>query len=214
MKRTVLFFCFYTIVLTTFAQNEIAIQKFAKGIKMAREGYISIGSIDVEQAALAGNADALYELGKWNLNDKALGVNIIQATKWLKLAAEKGHVSAMLTLGYVYQYNSTEQNHLKLADDWYRKAADMGNAEGMFRLGDLQRLSENKQKMFIAQSWYEKAIQKGHIASNYWLGYLYENGFAADKTVDDAIALYRIAARQRFPEAIEALKRLGLTIEN
>lgn len=58
----------------------------------------------------------------------------LQGENWVKVAAQKGHIPAMVYLGHIMEtyYNDTDA-----AEHWYSRAANEGDAQGIFKLGTL-----------------------------------------------------------------------------
>jgi TPR repeat protein len=57
-----------------------------------------------------------------------------QGEKWVKQAAELGHVPAMFYFGYIMESNYAD---IEAAKHWYLKASDLGDAQASFKLGTL-----------------------------------------------------------------------------
>ena len=81
-------------------------------------------------AALAQNADKLYEEGKKLYDEKKYE----QAFPLLKKAAEKGHKKAQYRLGRCYDKGNGVEEDNKAAFTWYEKAAKQDHAKSQYQL--------------------------------------------------------------------------------
>jgi len=100
-----------------------------------------------------------------------------KATKWYKMAAEKGHVSAQLNLGVIYNQGIGVKQDYKEAAKWYEKAASQGSSKAQLNLGILYDLGRGVEKDVVkAHDNYKKAAMKGMRDAQYNLGIIYYNG--------------------------------------
>lgn len=86
-----------------------------------------------------------------------------KAVYWYTKAAEQGHNTAQLNLGWCHlNGKGTPVNHAE-ALKWYLKAAEQGNATAMFNVGNCYAhgygIEENDEE---AEAWYRKAIANGN----------------------------------------------------
>ncbi len=89
---------------------DIVAQSFVKVGDYLRDGLPSAGieadsvrahRFLIHAASYFGDAEAQYRVGRLYLSQNELGVNPIQAARWLSLAARKGHASAQAELGKI-----------------------------------------------------------------------------------------------------------------
>jgi len=150
------------------------------------------------QSAEGGDQSAQYNLGVLYSSDKELPneypkmengeiyfevssrkpeTNKAKAVKWYKMAAEKGHISAQLNLGVIFNQGIGVKKDYKEAAKWYQKAADQGNSKAQLNLGILYDLGRGVTKDAAkAQDNYKKAAMKGIRDAQYNLGIIYYNG--------------------------------------
>lgn len=109
-------------------------------------------------------------------NGKAVS-NKTKAVKWYKMAGEKGHVSAQLNLGVIFNQGiGVKQNYTEAAK-WYEKAAEQGSSKAQLNLGILYDLGRGVKKNPVkAQDNYKKAAMKGLRDAQYNLGIMFYNG--------------------------------------
>lgn len=92
----------------------------------------------VKSRAESGDVDAQYEWGLW----AAVLSQYDDAARWLRRAAEQGHVGAQLSLGEAYLTEEGVPRDETEAAKWLLLAAGAGNADAQFRLGALYILGQ------------------------------------------------------------------------
>lgn len=160
-------------------------------------------------------ADAAYELGRM-LETGCARFSCpplpLHALYWYRLAAERGHGSAILRLAECYRLGTGVLRDIGEAVRLYRLAANQGNPEAQFRLGVCceQGLSV-RQDAAEAVRWYGEAAQNGYAPAQNNLGGCYEHGVGVRQDLTRAVDCYRRAAQAGVPEAA---CRLGLCYEH
>jgi TPR repeat protein len=66
--------------------------------------------------------------------------------EFYRSSADKGHVDAMLRLGYIYEKGIRVESDLPTAVDWYTRASDAGSAEGFLKISRLVLCSSEGRK--------------------------------------------------------------------
>lgn len=123
-------------------------------------------------AAIYGNVEAQYEIGRRFWTGHGAELNDEKAVKWFKMAAAQGHADAQYCLGEAYSrgYGVEENNEkarewfLKAADQ-YRKAAEGGDMNAQFKLGEMYSrglVGDKNGDEEEAIKWYKKAAEQGH----------------------------------------------------
>jgi TPR repeat protein len=178
----------------------------------------------LQEAADAGSAAAMYNLG-W-LYEYGLGVaqDYDQARRWYQKAAEAGNADAMYGLGYMYEYGKGLTQDYAQARRWYQEAADAGNTEAKQALAQLPNASVTPSPTISAASSepqddaktqaydsYLKAAKAGNAEAMCRLGWVYQNGWGVGQDYAKARDWYQRAAKARNAEAIY---RLGQIYEN
>ena len=77
-----------------------------------------------ETAALAGNADAMYELGMMYYNAIGVERDYAQARSWFKKAAEGGNGTAFYYIGNMYYYGQGVDADKTRATLYWQKAEE------------------------------------------------------------------------------------------
>lgn len=119
-----------------------------------------------KEAALAGVANARYNLGV--LYHQGLGVekNITKAVGWYRAAAEKEHPEAQYNLGIAYIEGTGVTYEPQLAARYFKEAAQGGIVEAGYNLGLVYEnglLGEPEPKQAIY--WYKRAADQGSAES-------------------------------------------------
>ena len=134
----------------------------------------------LREAALGGDAYAMYELGMENVEE--------ERHYWLEYAAMGGVTEAMVALYREYRHNSPDTALLFLED-----AAQAGNAEAMFELatvymwGDLEQRANDEK----ARYWLDKAVEERWEQAWYYIAYAYEHGlYGYPKNEKQAVGWY------------------------
>ena len=96
---------------------------------------------------------------------KGLPVDVSKATDHLLLAAKAGSSYAMLELGDIYLFKTTDKQEAE-ALNWYQKAAKSGQAEAYYRLGLMTETGIATDVNYpLAIKYYEKADKLGYVSA-------------------------------------------------
>lgn len=148
----------------------------------------------LRSAALAGDAQAAYEVGTRFADGRGVETNQAAAMKWFALAAARGSVPAAYRLGTIYEYsdrNAVEARRL------YAWAAERGNLRAMHNLGVLATESADGQSDWAgAVKWFRKAAELGLADSQHNLGVIYARGLAGEANLTEAFKWFAVAAGQ------------------
>ncbi|MBL4616190.1 MAG: sel1 repeat family protein [Robiginitomaculum sp.] len=145
----------------------------------------------------------LYNQGKFN-----------EAFVIFSSRAEAGNAAAQYNLGVMYDNGfGVEQSDAK-AIEWYQRSADQGYAAAYNNLGVLylngQGVRQSNRKSF---SLIEKSAELGFSEAQYNLGIFYLNSIGVRKSREKAIYWYQKAATQGDDDAVEQLRKLGVSFE-
>jgi len=156
----------------------------ARGVEAYRAGQVAAARELLTQAATAGSASAMFNLGalldevgdsagarEWyeqaalagdgnamrNLGFVYLDLDDLQeAKRWFEAAVEAGNTEALNNLGVVCVKTGDTQGALS----WFGQGANAGNPEAMSNLG---LLLEEKGDVSVATNWYERAADAGNV---------------------------------------------------
>jgi TPR repeat protein len=137
--------------------------------------------------------------------------NEVEAVRWYRRAAEKGHAPAQASLGDMYRTGVGVAKDEAQAARWYRKAAEAGHSTAQATLGFLYRTGQGVEKDEAeALRWYRKAAEGGHAGSQALLGFMYANGRGLEKDEAQALRWYRKAVEQGNADGLNGLGLLHL----
>lgn len=89
-------------------------------------------------------------------------VEYVEAAKWLRMAANRGHTGAQNNLGYLYQHGFGLQQSNGEAFRWYMKAAEGELGWGKDSIGRCYRDGVGVEKdLFQAYKWFQLAADQG-----------------------------------------------------
>lgn len=89
-------------------------------------------------------------------------VEYVEAAKWLRMAADRGHAGAQNNLGYLYQHGFGLQQNNEEAFRWYKKAAEAELGWGKDSIGRCYRDGVGVGKdLFQAYKWFQLAADQG-----------------------------------------------------
>ncbi len=144
----------------------------------------------LEALALAGDADAQFQLGVKFINGIGTAQDFTAAAQWLAMAAAQGHPDAQLNLGLQFMDGHGVEHDLAKAKDLFLEAASKGQPLAAHNLGYLAETGGNFAE---AVQWYEKAVELGHLPSLSNVAFAYSNGRGVFQDVRKAFSLYEKA---------------------
>ena len=169
-----------------------------------------IGTEELRQAALGGDARAQFIVASRYLEGRSIGRDHEAAARWYLRAANGGLSAAQYRIGTLYERGSGVAQDKLQAISWYAKAAEQGNVKAMHNLAVLSAdATLGKPDMERAARWFGAAAAHGLPDSQYNYAVLNERGLGVQKNANEAYKWYLLAARQGDRDAIkkaEALK--------
>lgn len=148
-----------------------------------------------------GNAETAYRLGVAFANGIGTKLDVPEALKWLRLAAEKDHPGAFFLIGRCYAEGNGIPKDPAEAVAWYRKAAEKGVAEAQMELGKCFESGFGVQKDAVkAFSWYRRAAEQGFAEAPCTPENFSANDLDAEAWTE-ALMWYMLAAERGNPEA-------------
>jgi len=145
---------------------------------------------------ISGDAAEIFNKA-WNIYNGKNGErqDYHEAVRLYRKAAEMGHKSAKVNLGYAYEQGHGLEINFNEAARLYREAAEMGEAQGMTNLGYMYEQGNGVEKSLEqAFYWYKTAAEAGNYNGMTNLGYMYEVGRGTKKNYKQAFSWYKKAA--------------------
>ncbi|MDD6394886.1 MAG: tetratricopeptide repeat protein [Acutalibacteraceae bacterium] len=119
------------------------------------------------QAAEAGLADALANLGNCYFHGCGVEKSYEQAVACFKPAAAQGNVMAQFNLGICYYYGGGTERDYDKAFQYFKLAAEQGDSDAMYRLGVCYYFGHGTAKDHdTAFKYYQMAATGGDSAEN------------------------------------------------
>ena len=149
-------------------------------------------------SAANGESESQEALGDYYQTGRnGLSINLSEAVKWYRKAAEQGNADGQYNLGDMYANGSGVVKDEAEAVKWYRKSAEQGNANGQCNVGSMYANGSGVVKDEAeAVKWYRKSAEQGNAYGQYNLGLMYANGRGVAKDDVEAVKWYRKAAEQ------------------
>ena len=135
-----------------------------------------------------------------------MGTDDIQALRWFRPAAEKGHGGAQVNLGHMYERGYGVPQDDAEASRLFRLAAEQRFAQAQYNLGLMYGGGRGVPKNNAETArWFGLAAEQGHADAQLMLGVLYATGNGVPQNESEAAEWFRLAADQGHPKALEIL---------
>jgi localization factor PodJL len=177
-------------------------------------GIPSDAPAELQQAALSGDAAALYEIASRAAEGRGMAKDMTIAARLFERASQAGLPPAQERLAMMHTKGEGVPLDLKQAAFWYERAALGGNIRAMHNLATLLASGQNgKPDYAAALRWYGEAAESGLRDSQYNVGILLAGGIGAKPDQPKAFQWFSLAADQGDAEAArkrdEMAKRLS-----
>ena len=160
-----------------------------------------------EQAAAAGYAMAMNNLGGVYEGGDGVPVNYVEAARWYGKAAAAGEPIAMVDLGWLYETGHGVTRDYAEAVRLYEAAAKAGVPAGMNNLGLLYMYGKGVARDYAqARQLFEQGAALGEASAMNGLGALYNEGDGVPRSARLARQWFEKAAELGNPEARQNLK--------
>ncbi len=156
----------------------------------------------LREAALAGDATAVYEIASRAAEGRELAHDPILAAHLYESAARAGYAPAQERLAMLYEKGVGLLRDTRLALTWYERAAVVGNVRAMHNLATLLASGvDGKPDYPGALRWYTEAAEAGLQDSQFNLGVLFARGIGTRTDFPKAFQWFSLAAAQGDAEA-------------
>jgi TPR repeat protein len=114
-------------------------------------------------AAVAGERNAQFNLGKCYAEGRGIAKDEAQAACWYRFAADNGHIIAQNSLGNCYLHGwGVAEDHVQAAK-WFLSSAVGGWAEAQINLGLCYSFGRGVPiDAYVAARWFRAAAVQGH----------------------------------------------------
>jgi hypothetical protein len=172
----------------------------------ARKDYAEARRL-YEQAAAAGYAMAMNNIGGMYEGGDGGPVNYAEAVRWYSKAADAGEPIAMIDLGWQYETGHGVAKDLAEARRLYELAAKAGVPAGMNNLGLLYMYGKGVKRDYAeARRLFEQGIALGEPSTMNGLGVMYSEGDGVPRDARVARQWFEKAAALGNPEAKQNLR--------
>jgi TPR repeat protein len=146
--------------------------------------------------AEAGDPVARFKLAGFYARGEGVAQDLVEAAKWLTLAAEQGNAPAQNNLAVCYSTGAGVPKDQAKAIEWIRKSAEQGYARAQCYLGLSYAKGEGVPRdQAQAIEWFRKSAAQGFPDALNHLGYCHSQGRGVAKDEVEAYACWAIAAR-------------------
>lgn len=170
-----------------FAENDITLEDIPE----------AVGPIVLREAAVNGDAKALYLVGDYYFGGVVgqSGNDLAKALEWYEKSAELGFAPAQYRVGNFYEKGFGGERDLTKAKTWYQMSAAQGNAAAMHNLAVLLANGPDGTPDFTsATRWFQKAAELGVKDSQFNLGILSAQGNGVEQNLAESYKWFSIAA--------------------
>ncbi|MET0531825.1 MAG: hypothetical protein ABW003_26420 [Microvirga sp.] len=164
----------------------------------------------LRQAAMAGDAAALYEIASRAAEGRGLAQDMVLAMHLYERAAQAGLPPAQERLAMLLEKGIGTARDLKHAVIWYERAAQGGNIRAMHNLATLLASNINgKPDYAAAMRWYSEAAEAGLRDSQFNVGVLLARGIGTRQDLPKAYKWFALAAAQGDADAVKKRDELA-----
>lgn len=165
---------------------------------------------DLRQAALSGDAAALYEIGARLAEGRGVVEDMPAAARVFERASQAGLPPAQERLATMFEKGLGVARDLKQAVFWYERAALGGHVRAMHNLATLLASGANGRPDYAtALRWYTEAAEAGFTDSQFNTGILLTRGFGSKPDLPKAFQWFSLAAAQGDTEAARKRNELA-----
>ena len=134
------------------------------------------------------------------LHGKRLGVEIENALRWFKIAAEKDHKIALYYLGRMHEQGEGVSRDLDKSLNYYVRSSDAGFGPASVHLGFFYDRGEIvKRDLNTAFEYFLTAINQGETKANYYIGkYLLYGQTSIERNIEEGMRHFEVAADEGF----------------
>lgn len=166
-----------------------------KQFEMSIQTYLSNYSKEVKKNCSEKDPDWFFIYGNMLANGYGISMNKIKATRYYKLAAEKGHISSIFNYALILENFSGFFSRKKEAKRFYKKACKQGHSTSMFNyalmLYNGDGIPINKEK---AARYFKFSADLGNVNSMFNIALMLEKGEGVEVNKEEAANYYKMSA--------------------
>jgi localization factor PodJL len=153
------------------------------------------GPVPLREAAEAGDAKAIFEIGARYADGRGVKTDLKKAAEWYEKSAELGLAPAQYRAGNFYEKGLGVARDVKKAKTWYQLAANQGNASAMHNLAVLFATgADGAPDNDAAARWFLQAAELGVADSQFNLGILSARGAGMPRDLEASYKWFAVAA--------------------
>ena len=153
------------------------------GLTLRRHGAaVAVATFFASNAAAQNNARAQTLLGGMYYLGQGVEVDLVEAVRWITLAADQGYAEAEVMLGLHFRTLKDPGPNYVEAFRRYKSAAEKGNRVAELELAKMYQSGQGTAEDHRAAAyWYKRAADHGNEAAILALGVAYENARGVEK---------------------------------
>jgi len=195
-------------------QSTDAQKSFNEAVLAFSQKNTSEGMRHLKAASEAGDALAQVSLGYlYSKGEAGLAKDDKEAARLFKLSADQGNDLGQTDLGFAYMTGMGVKKDYGEALRLFKLSVEQGNAQAQSNLGTMYLHGLGIDKNYSeAIRLFQLSSDQGIATGQANLGYCYLHGLGVEKNKNEAATWFRKAAEQGLPDAVEALKKMGLAV--
>lgn len=172
-----------------------------------------VGTSALREAANAGDAKALFEIGSRYAEARGVEENLAAAAKWYEKAADQGFAPAQYRIGNFYEKGIGVSRDVDKAKTWYQLAAQQGNASAMHNLAVLLAMgTDGVSDNDAAARWFHAAADLGVKDSQFNLGILSAKGVGMKQDLEASYKWFALVAKTGDKDAAAKRDEIAKTL--
>ena len=154
------------------------------------------------QSAGAGDVANQLEVADRYAHGRGVEVDLREAAKWYRLAAEQGDAVAQSRLSQMYAKGTGVRRNPREALKWLRSAAMAGNADSQTQLAQVLYQGDGVEKNLAeAAFWFRRSAEQGVQEAQEMLGRMFFLGEGVPQDFQESATWYHLAAEQKIENA-------------
>lgn len=168
------------------------------------------GSEKLREAALAGNAAAMFEVGARHADGRGMPRDAKLAARWFEQAAAMGHGPSQYRLASLYREGRGVPKDPAIAFQWFDRAAAQGHVLAMHNAAVLLAEGVHGAPDYAgAALWFKRAAEHGVKDSQFNVAILFARGLGVNQDLVESYRWFSAAAAQGDQDAIKKREDIG-----